>query len=101
MQGTAPITKNSASLNTAGATPIEKNGTAGKFIRVVGESGNLLEPTYPKRARGLVKAGRARYAPGDDNTIIIFNPGMTGPPVTNKILPEDNTVDLSFTYKAD
>ena len=36
-------------------TPIEKN------IRVVDADGKPLEPTYPKRAKGLVKKGRARY----------------------------------------
>ena len=36
-------------------TPIEKN------IIVVDEQGNILEATYPKRAKGLVKKGRARF----------------------------------------
>ena len=36
-------------------TPIEKN------IIVVDEHGNILEATYPKRANGLVKKGRARF----------------------------------------
>ncbi|MBR2474305.1 MAG: hypothetical protein IKB51_04685 [Clostridia bacterium] len=36
-------------------TPIEKN------IVVVDEQGNILEATYPKRASGLVKKGRARF----------------------------------------
>ena len=36
-------------------TPIEKN------IIVVDEQGNTLEATYPKRAKGLVKKGRARF----------------------------------------
>lgn len=35
--------------------PIEKN------IAVVDELGNEYEPTYPKRAKGLVKHGRARF----------------------------------------
>jgi hypothetical protein len=38
-----------------GGTPIEKN------IIVVDESGNRYEATYPKRAKGLVKNGRARF----------------------------------------
>ncbi len=42
--------------NTAkGRTPIEKN------IIVVDEQGNDYEATYPKRAKGLVKNGRARF----------------------------------------
>ena len=42
-------------INTRGATPIEKN------IIVVDEQGNEYEATYPKRAKGLVKSGRARF----------------------------------------
>ena len=38
-----------------GAKPIEKN------VIVVDEQGNEYEATYPKRAKGLVKSGRARY----------------------------------------
>lgn len=41
--------------DTKGETPIEKN------VIVVDEQGNLYEATYPKRARGLVKNGRARF----------------------------------------
>lgn len=36
-------------------TPIEKN------VIVVDEQGNEYEATYPKRAKGLVKNGRARF----------------------------------------
>ena len=43
--------------------PIEKN------VKVVDEFGNILEATYPKRAKGLVKAGRARFV--DENTICL------------------------------
>ncbi len=38
-----------------GRIPIEKN------ILVVDEKGNEYEATYPKRAKGLVKKGRARF----------------------------------------
>lgn len=44
-------------------TPIEKN------IIVVDEQGNEYEATYPKRAKGLVKNGRARFV--DDNKICL------------------------------
>ena len=44
-----------AKSNTKGATPIEKN------VIVVDEQGNEYEATYPKRAKGLVKNGRARF----------------------------------------
>ena len=53
-----PITKNyigKKQINTKGATPIEKN------VIVVDEQGNEYEATYPKRAKGLVKNGRARF----------------------------------------
>ena len=57
-------------------TPIEKN------VKVVDENGNILEATYPKRAKGLVKSGRARFV--DENTICLACPP--------KIL-EDNKMD--------
>ena len=47
-------------------TPIEKN------IIVVDENGNEYEATYPKRAKGLVKNGRARFI--DENTICLACP---------------------------
>ncbi len=46
--------------------PIEKN------IIVVDENGNEYEATYPKRAKGLVKNGRARFI--DENTICLACP---------------------------
>lgn len=46
--------------------PIEKN------IRVVDEQGNEYEATYPKRAKGLVKNGRARFV--DEYTICLACP---------------------------
>ena len=43
--------------------PIEKNGQASSEniapILVEDERGNALSPTYPRRAKGLVKSGRA------------------------------------------
>jgi len=47
-------------------TPIEKN------ITVVDEFGNQYEATYPKRAKGLVKHGRARFI--DEHTICLACP---------------------------
>ena len=54
-QGQAPITKNGAGIYsvTEGGSPIEKN------VRVTDMHGNEREPTWPKRAEGLVKKGRA------------------------------------------
>jgi hypothetical protein len=56
--------------------PIEKN------IRVVDAFNKAYEPTYPKRAKGLVKSGRARFV--DAETIC-----LTSPP---HIHMEDNTM---------
>ena len=50
-------------------TPIEKN------VRVVDEQGNEYEATYPKRAKGLVKNGRARFV--DEQTICLACPPET------------------------
>ncbi len=47
-------------------TPIEKN------IAVVDEQGREYEATYPKRAKGLVKNGRARFV--DENKICLACP---------------------------
>lgn len=47
-------------------TPIEKN------VIVVDELGNEYEATYPKRAKGLVKNGRARFI--SDNKICLLCP---------------------------
>ena len=47
-------------------TPIEKN------IIVLDEQGNEYEATYPKRAKGLVKSGRARFV--DEKTICLACP---------------------------
>ena len=65
-------------------TPIEKN------IIVVDEQGNEYEATYPKRAKGLVKNGRARFV--GENKICFACP-------PNKILEEEkmsnNTNELT------
>ena len=63
-----------------GVTPIEKN------IIVVDEQGNEYEATYPKRAKGLVKNGRARFV--DENKICLACP-------PDKILEENNTNELT------
>lgn len=43
-----------------------------KNIEVVDEAGNVYEPTRPKRAKGLVKHGRARFV--DENRICLTCP---------------------------
>ena len=53
-----------------GATPIEKN------VIVVDEQGNEYEATYPKRAKGLVKNGRARFV-GENKICLACPPDKT------------------------
>lgn len=53
-------------MTAKGMTPIEKN------VVVVDSQGNILEATYPKRAKGLVKNGRARFI--DENKICLACP---------------------------
>lgn len=43
-----------------------------KNISVIDMQGNVYEATYPKRAKGLVKKGRARFV--DDATICLTRP---------------------------
>ena len=56
-------------------TPIAKN------IFVIDEQGNQYEATYPKRAQGLVKSGRARFV--NETTICLACP-------PNNILEDNN-----------
>lgn len=63
--------------------PIEKN------IVVVDEQGNEYEATYPKRAKGLVKNGRARFT--DENTICLACPPNIE--LEDKIMSENKKVD--------
>ena len=58
-----------------------------KTVRVLDEAGHEYEATYTKRAKGLVKHGRARFA-DDSQTVII----LACPPNQNLIL-EDNTMN--------
>ena len=67
-----------------GMIPIEKN------IIVVDEQGNEYEATYPKRAKGLVKNGRARFI--DENTICLACPPDTK--LEDKNMSE-NTVNVN------
>lgn len=61
---------------TRGRTPIEKN------VIVVDERGNEYEATYPKRAKGLVKKGRARFI-GENKICLLARP-------PNVILEDDS-----------
>ena len=57
-----------------------------KTVQVTDEAGNRYEATYPKRAKGLVKHGRARFTDESQTEII-----LTCPPNHNLIL-EDHTM---------
>ena len=46
-----------------------------KNVEVVDEAGNVYEPTWPKRAKGLVKNGRARFV--EENKICLACPPDT------------------------
>ena len=63
-------------------TPIEKN------IIVVDENGNQLEATYPKRAKGLVKCGRARFI--NETTICLTCPP---PPKTEEHTMSEHIIE--------
>ena len=67
--------------------PIEKN------IVVVDEQGNEYEATYPKRAKGLVKNGRARFI--DENTICLACPPNIE--LEDKIMSENKNVIVEAT----
>lgn len=54
-------------------TPIEKN------IRVVDEAGKEYEPTWPKRAEGLVKHGRARFIDDEKSVLCLSRPPISEP----------------------
>ena len=65
-------------------TPIEKN------VIVVDEQGNEYEATYPKRAKGLVKNGRARFV--GENKICLACP-------PDKILEENKMEENKLTVR--
>ena len=70
-------------------TPIEKN------VIVVDELGNEYEATYPKRAKGLVKNGRARFI--DENTICLACPPNTE--LEDMTMSENKTVNTTVSEK--
>ena len=66
-----------------------------KNIEVVDEAGNVYEPTWPKRAKGLVKHGRARFV--DENRICLTCPPdmkTEETPVNNNIFGEMTVQDI-------
>lgn len=67
-------------------TPIEKN------IIVLDEQGNEYEATYPKRAKGLVKSGRARFV--DEKTICLACPPAN---MEDNVMSEEKTINEMAT----
>ena len=67
--------------------------SAAKTIAVVDEAGNTYEATYLKRAKGLVKHGRARFI--SENTICLACPP------DNIKLTEDNSMTNTENYVVD
>ena len=61
-----------------------------KNISVIDTQGNIYEATYPKRAKGLVKKGRARFV--DDTTICLARPPYH---TEDDIMEEDKTIQLA------
>lgn len=78
-RGRYPSFKTKRNTSTRGRIPITKN------IIVLNEAGELLASTYPKRARGLIKNGRARFI--DAQTICLL------------ACPSDETEDTDMDYQ--
>ncbi len=72
-------------VRTKGESPIEKN------VAVTDEQGNTYQPTYLRRAKGLVKHGRARWM--DDNHIC-----LTCPPEQITEISEDDMSENQVSY---
>ena len=69
-------------------TPIEKN------IIVLDEQGNEYEATYPKRAKGLVKSGRARFV--DEKTICLACPPVN---MEDNVMSEEKVINEEAASK--
>ena len=83
------ITKNEIRVNKRGSEPIEKN------ISVIDETGKEYEATYPKRAKGLVKKGRARFV--DENTVCLACP----PNILEDTKMSDNNIKTNVNETAE
>lgn len=72
--------------------PSELDRAPRRMIQVEDEAGNRYEATYPKRARGLIKNGRARFKDESQTTII-----LTCPPKHQNDL-EDTTMNEHINH---
>ena len=68
-----------------------------KNIEVVDEAGNVYEPTWPKRANGLVKSGRARFIA--ENKICLACPPHIE--MEGKQMSENTNSKLTINYLLD
>ncbi len=90
------MTKNSISYR-GGMTPMTKNESCEekRTIRILSADGTQIGSTYPKRARGLVKKGRAQYV--NDNDIRLTAPDVTDiteeTKMDNNIIVTENPVE--------
>ena len=66
-------------------TPIEKN------VIVIDDTGKVYEATYPKRAKGLVKNGRARFI--DEHTICLACPPKNA--LEDSIMSENKNITIT------
>ncbi len=66
-----------------------------KNISVIDTQGNIYEATYPKRAKGLVKKGRARFV--DETTICLARPPYH---TEDEIMEEKKTITAAPEDKA-
>lgn len=81
--GRKPITKKQTTLE--GTAPMTKNeASAHQTVTVLSQDGEFSGLTYPRRAQGLVKKGRARYV--NDNTIRLNG-------VSDAVITEDIKMD--------
>ncbi len=72
-------------MNERGKTPMTKN------VHVLSSDGKMIGVTYPKRAMGLVKKGRARYLNGDESVIV-----LVAPPVLNTSQEDEMNNNFNF-----
>ena len=73
-----------------GMTPIEKN------IIVVDETGKEYEATYPKRAKGLVKNGRARFI-GENKICLLCPPELE---LEDRIMSENKFTEQEISTQS-
>ncbi|MDD4264064.1 MAG: hypothetical protein PHD88_08495 [Firmicutes bacterium] len=73
---------------------MQKTERSKKTIIVIDEQGNKYEATYPRRAKGLVKSGRARLI--DDNKICLLDPPKKPVWGENTMTDQEKKLDLSY-----